>query len=77
MPWPVFHHTLREPPAYTAPSLDLTVWFHQPAFESEWLLLDAHADAAAAGVIHGGARVWSADGRLVATGGSQLLVVGA
>ena len=62
-------------PDYVAPSLDLTVWFHQAAGPADWLLADVHADTAGQGLIHGAARVWSDDGRLIATGGSQLLVV--
>lgn len=67
---------MNERPAYIAPSLDLSVWFHDaPGPESEWLLLDVRADTAKAGLIYGDARVWTQDGRLVATGGSHLLVV--
>jgi len=76
MPWPTFHHALPEAPTYTAPSLDLTVWFHESAMESAWLLADSHADQAGLGLIHGGGRIWSEQRRLIATGGSQLLVIG-
>ena len=75
MPWPTFHRSLTAPPAYIAPSLDLTVWLHQPAMDADWLLIDAHADTSAGGLIHGGGRIWTEDGRLIATGGSQLMVV--
>lgn len=74
--WPTFARSLSERPAYIAPSLDLSVWFHDaPGAASEWLLLDVRADAAKAGLIYGDARVWTQEGRLVATGGSHLLVV--
>lgn len=73
--WPTFWRTQPEPPSYIAPSLDLTVRLHEAPGASAWLLLDVQADAAKAGLIAGGARVWSGDGRLLATGGSQLLVV--
>lgn len=75
LPWPTFHHALAEPPSYIAPSLDLTVWFHDPPRGCDWLLAESHAPIARGGLIHGGARLWSADGRLLASGGSQLLVV--
>lgn len=71
--WPTHHRSLAEQPDYIAPSLDVTVWFHQGAGEAEWLLADARADMASAGLIHGHARIWTPDGRLVASGGSNLL----
>jgi acyl-CoA thioesterase II len=73
--WPTHSRSLAAPPSYIAPSLDLTVWFHEAAGPTEWLLLDACADVAAQGVIHGRGRVWTPDGRPVATGGSNMLVV--
>jgi acyl-CoA thioesterase II len=61
------------PPAYIAPNLDLTVQFHSGAPEAEWLLCDGHAPIATAGLVGGNGRVWSPDGRLLATGTSQLI----
>jgi acyl-CoA thioesterase len=71
--WPTHHRGLSEAPNYIAPSLDLTVWFHEPPGEAEWLLVDGVADVAGRGLIHGHSRLWTDDGRLVATGGSNLL----
>ncbi|MEH2549880.1 acyl-CoA thioesterase [Bradyrhizobium sp. AZCC 2262] len=76
MQWPTFDRSLPESPSYTAPSLDLSVWIHKPALKCDWVLIDAHADNASGGLIHGGGRIWSSDGELIATGGSQSLVVG-
>ncbi len=73
--WPAHHRGLGPRPDYIAPSLDLTVWFHQPPGPTEWLLAEARADIAQEGLIHGRTRIWSEDGRLIATGGSQLLLV--
>ena len=73
--WPSWHRGLQEMPDYVAPSLDVSVWFHQPPGRSEWLLGDARADAASAGLIHGNVHIWSEDGRLVASGGSNMLHV--
>lgn len=73
--WPTHHRGLAERPNYVAPSLDVTVWFHQSAIDADWLLTDAQADIATAGLIHGRGRIWTADGRLVASGGSNLLHV--
>jgi acyl-CoA thioesterase len=72
--WPTHARALAERPDYIAPSLDLSVWFHAPASGAEWLLLDTHTDTAGAGLIYGGGRVWSEDGRLLATGGQNMLV---
>lgn len=71
--WPTHHRGLATAPDYIAPSLDLTVWFHEPAGASDWLLVDGVADVAREGLIHGHSRIWTDDGRLVATGGSNLL----
>lgn len=73
--WPTHHRGLAERPNYIAPSLDLTVWFHEPAGAADWLLLDTETDVARGGLIHGRGRVWTPDGRLVATGGSNMLHV--
>jgi acyl-CoA thioesterase II len=73
--WPTHHRGLAERPNYVAPSLDLTVWFHEPADEADWLLVDGVADIAGQGLIHGRSRVWTPDGRAVATGGSNMLHV--
>lgn len=59
---------------FIAPSLDLTVWFHQ-APVSEWLLADALAPVARGGLVAGSCQVWNEQRELVATGGSQLLCV--
>jgi acyl-CoA thioesterase len=59
---------------FIAPSLDLTVWFHAPA-EGEWLLADARAEIAQAGLIGGHCRIYDEARQLVASGGSQLLCV--
>jgi len=72
--WPAHNRGLDAPARYLAPSLDVAAWFHQPA-ASEWLLLDVAAERAAGGLIHGTARVWSRDGRLVASGASGLAVL--
>ena len=73
MVWPTHHRGRAEASDYIAPSLDLTVWFHEPGGPAEWLMFDGVADTAREGLIHGHARIWTEDGRLVATGGSNLL----
>ncbi len=70
--WPAAFRAYDDP-AYLAPSIDLAVQFHRLAPEVEWLLGDASAPVAADGLIGGRVAVWSPDGRLLASGASQLL----
>lgn len=63
-----------EPYPFVAPSMDLAVRFHHPARESEWLLSSTESPTGVDGIIGGYAGVWSEDGRLVATGGQQMIV---
>lgn len=60
---------------YLAPSLDVSVWFQEDSRDADWLLVEAAAPHASEGLIHGCGRVWTRDGRLVASGGSNLLVL--
>lgn len=73
MGWPAACRAHEPDSGYVAPSLDVNVQFHRLEPESEWLLVDAVAPVAAAGLIGGQARVWSPAGRLLASGGGQLL----
>lgn len=76
MIWPAaWHHHL--PEDYYAPSLDVAAWFHRAAPTSDWLLCEARSPLAEAGLIGGTARVWTTDGRLMASGGAQLACVSA
>jgi acyl-CoA thioesterase II len=72
--WPaaIGPHAWREPP-YIAPTLDLSVAFHRPATDAEWLLCDGSAPVSTGGLFGWTARVWSAAGRLHASGGGQCL----
>jgi len=60
-------------PSYVAPSIDLAVQFHRLAPAVEWLLADAVSPVATDGLVGGRVTVWSPDGRLLASGASQLL----
>ncbi len=72
--WPSAHrpHAWREPP-FIAPSLDLSVAFHQPTAGEEWLLCDGAAPLSTGGLFGWTARVWSTGGGLLASGGGQCL----
>jgi acyl-CoA thioesterase-2 len=72
--WPAAScdHAWRQPP-FVAPSLDLSVAFHEPAPDTAWLLADGVAPTAADGLIAWTGRLWPEAGRLVASGGGQLL----
>lgn len=71
MTWPAAwqHHGDK---GYIAPSLDIHVSFHRPAPAHEWLLIDAHAPIASAGLVAANAQAWSEDGKLLASGMAQL-----
>jgi acyl-CoA thioesterase len=60
---------------YVAPNLDTAVWFHRPAPRSEWLLIDHECPVAGDGLLGVSGRVWDAGGRLLASGGAQLLCI--
>ncbi|MDP8913112.1 MAG: thioesterase family protein [Pseudomonadota bacterium] len=73
--WAAHWRMLDREPDYAGPSLDLTIAFHDAAILSDWLLLDAESEVAITGIVHATGRVWTTDGRLVATGGGNCLVV--
>jgi acyl-CoA thioesterase-2 len=58
-----------------APSLDLNVFFHAGAQHSEWLLAEQTSPIGREGLVAGSARIFDRSGRLVASGGAQLLCV--
>jgi acyl-CoA thioesterase-2 len=58
---------------FIAPSLDLYVSFVDPQPASEWLLCDGVGPVARDGLMSWTGRLWSDAGRLVASGGGQLL----
>jgi acyl-CoA thioesterase len=60
---------------FQAPNLDVTCWFREPGHDSEFLLGEYHCETAKDGLMNASGRIWSEDGRLLATGGSQLLCV--
>jgi acyl-CoA thioesterase-2 len=73
--WPAIARGLPpdESDRWIAPNLDVAVTFHQLPRGSEYLLLEAEAPVAADGLAGGVARVWSEDGRLLASSTQQLL----
>ena len=73
--WPGHWHRISERAPYLAPSLDLTVYFHTNADAGEWLLSDADSDVSGEGLLSGRVRVWSEDGRALATGSGHCLIV--
>ncbi len=75
--WPGHWHRLTQAASYVAPSLDIAVHFHGGPLASPWLLSDADSDVSGGGTISGRVRVWSADGRAIATGSGHCLVIAA
>jgi acyl-CoA thioesterase-2 len=70
--WPAVCR-LHTRPEYMAPSIDLACAFHRLRPDEPWLYAQARAESAADGLIGCDAKVWAADGTLVAVGASQLL----
>jgi acyl-CoA thioesterase-2 len=72
--WPAAHrpHAWQSPP-YIAPTLDLSVAFHQSAAAEDWLLVEGTAPLSTEGLFGWTARVWSSGGMLHASGGGQCL----
>lgn len=56
-----------------APTIELTCRFLQPATGHDWLLSWGEAPVGDRGLIGAISEIWSADGRLLATGGSTML----
>lgn len=71
--WPVAMRGHPDDFGWYAPSIDVQARFHALAPESEFLLTDAHSPSAHDGLVSGVGAVWSEDGRLLATGGQQML----
>lgn len=72
--WPAACRAHREDEnPWMAPSLDLAARFHRAPPYGEWLLVEASADVADEGLIGFHNRVWDERGRLLASGGGQLL----
>jgi acyl-CoA thioesterase len=61
-PWPF---------PYLTPNLDLTIQFHRFAPEEEWMLIDGTVPVAVDGLVGCNARLWTIDGRLLASGTSK------
>ncbi len=73
--WPAASQPHPWPRRFQGPNLDVTAWFHRFAPESDWLLVDHESSVAEGGLMGSTARIWSREGRLLASGGAQLLCV--
>lgn len=60
---------------FISPNLDTSTWFHDIGAQTDWLLIDHASPTARDGVIAVDGRVWSSDGKLVATGAAQLIQI--
>lgn len=70
--WPAAAHAHVGDPRFVAPTISLSVDFHQRS-QSPWLLSDAYAPIAEDGRIGIHNRVWCPEGRLLATGNGTLI----
>jgi acyl-CoA thioesterase II len=74
MGWPAAHLAhAHDDPAVIAPTVDLSVRFHRPAFDDEWLLAEAISPVATGGLVAASGRVWNRQGQLLASGGQTML----
>jgi acyl-CoA thioesterase len=71
--WPAAVRAYRDDIPYYAPSIDVAARFHALAPASPWLLCEVRAPVARDGLVAATASVWAGDGRLLATGGQQML----
>lgn len=72
MGWPAAVQAHAEP-RFVAPSLDFAAWFHAPAPQARWLLTEAVSPVARDGAIAASGRLFSEEGTLLASSGTQLL----
>lgn len=74
LPWPAnFMRYGAEGLTHMAPSLDVYVQFHRFAVEEDWMYARATCEEGALGYLGGKAWTWDANGRLLASGGTQLI----
>jgi acyl-CoA thioesterase II len=75
MIWPAACYYHRGQRDFIAPNLDVSASFHRPGHDSGWLLCESEAPIAEGGLMGGSCRVWNDKGRLLASGGAQLMCV--
>ncbi len=74
MGWPAAVRAYRDAEmAFYAPSIDVAARFHSLAPETPWLYVEARSPVARDGLVAATVSVWGEDGRLLATGGQQML----
>ena len=61
-------------PKVQSASLDHTIWVHRPFRADEWWLYDQHSPSASGGRGLAIARIWTQDGRLVASVAQEGLI---
>ncbi|HEY3095972.1 MAG TPA: thioesterase family protein [Acidimicrobiia bacterium] len=71
--WPAAVRAYGSDMPYYAPSIDVTVRFHACAPDSPWMLVEGRSPVARDGLVASSVSIWSADGRLLASGGQQML----
>jgi acyl-CoA thioesterase-2 len=71
--WPAAVRAYRSDLPFYAPSIDVAARFHALASDCPWLLAEVRSPVARDGLVAATASVWAADGRLLATGGQQML----
>jgi acyl-CoA thioesterase-2 len=75
LPWNAAQAPHDWPRRFIAPNLDLTVQFHASLPGEDWILCDAESRIAGAGLVGTAGRLWTRDGRLLASATAQLFCV--
>jgi acyl-CoA thioesterase-2 len=75
LPWNAAQAPHDWPRRFIAPNLDLTLQFHAQLPGEDWMLCDAESQIAREGLVGTGGRLWTRDGRLVASATAQLFCV--
>jgi acyl-CoA thioesterase-2 len=70
----IAHHTFVHDPAFFGTTLNHTLWLHREADPSEWLLNEIHCHWTGAGRTINLGRLFTRDGRLVATNAQEALL---
>ena len=71
--WPAASGPHQPEPKFQAPNLDVAAWFHTSPHDSEWIFAQHIGTIGHGGLMGTESRVWSRDGRLIASGGAQLV----
>jgi len=73
MSWRAAQQPHPTPRLYYGSTVEFSIWFHRADLSAEWLLVDYEAPVAEGGTMGATGRIWSDQGKLLASGGAQLM----